>query len=60
LLAERLAPERGAKADPDRPGPIRLTARMGAFGNPAREERLIRAVGDRLGELAGRPWAPVK
>ena len=54
ILAERV----GAPG-PDS-GPIRLTARIGTFGNPAREERLVRAVGDRLRELAGKDWAPVK
>jgi hypothetical protein len=54
IVAERIGP-------PSRsPGPIRLTARIGTFGNPSREERLIRAVGDRLRELAGREWAPVR
>jgi len=54
LIAERLDPIS------EGPGSIRLTARIGLFGNPAREERLIRAVGERLRELAARDWAPVR
>jgi hypothetical protein len=54
LIAERL--DRISES----PGPIRLTARIGLFGNPAREERLIRAIGDRLRELAARDWAPLQ
>jgi hypothetical protein len=53
LTAERLSDSL------DRPGPIRITVRIGLFGNSAREERLIRAIADRLRGLAGRAWAPV-
>jgi hypothetical protein len=54
LFAERLT------STEDGAGPIRLTARIGLFGNPEREERLVRAVADRLRELKGREWAPIK
>jgi hypothetical protein len=37
---------------------IRLTARVGLFGNPKAEERLLRGIAGRLRALAGREWAP--
>lgn len=53
LTAERVSPvAEGVE-------PIRLTARIGAFGDEPRERRLVRAVGARLSELAGRATAPV-
>jgi hypothetical protein len=45
-----------AKRDPDAGADmikIRLSAHMDTFGNPAREEKLLRSVAHRLRELAG-------
>jgi hypothetical protein len=37
---------------------IRLETRIGMFGNPAREQELLRALARRLEQLRGREWAP--
>ena len=40
-------------------GRVGLGARVGRFGDPRREEKLIRGVADRLKALYGVDWAPV-
>jgi hypothetical protein len=52
LVAERLGPPS------DRPQPIRLTVKVGYFGDLESERRLLAAVAERLRELAGVEWAP--
>jgi hypothetical protein len=53
LVAERIGPQS------DEPQEIRLTARIGLFGDPEHEDRLIRAVAWRLRRLAGKGWSPL-
>jgi hypothetical protein len=45
---------------PDQTGPIQLRAEIGLFGNPAREQALLGAVANRLVQLRGREWAPIR
>lgn len=40
--------------------PIHLEARVGHFGDPAREQVLLRAMADRLEQLAGVDYAPAR
>lgn len=40
--------------------PIHLEARVGHFGDPAREQVLLRAMADRLEQLAGVDYAPLR
>ncbi|QQS10276.1 MAG: hypothetical protein IPK69_06550 [Phycisphaerales bacterium] len=40
-------------------GGIELRARVGLYGDRAREQRILEAMSRRLGQLAGRDWAPV-
>lgn len=42
------------------PGDIEVFARVGRFGDRAREESLLRAVRERLEDLAGRDFAPMR
>jgi hypothetical protein len=42
------------------PGPVRLTARVGRFGDRQREEHLLACVRRRLEDLAGVDWAPIR
>lgn len=41
-------------------GRVGLGARVGRFGDPQREEKLVRGVAERLKSLHGVDWAPVK
>jgi hypothetical protein len=41
-------------------GSIVLTCSIGRFGNPAAESRLVRAVAQRLRDLHGRDYAPLR
>lgn len=54
LVAERL----GARSD--HPQPIRLEVRVGYFGDPETEDRILSAVAARLRDLAGVTWAPIR
>lgn len=44
----------------DEPIPMRVETSIGLFGNPSAERRLLRALTDRLDQLRGREWAPVR
>lgn len=39
---------------------ITLTAKVGRFGDPRREATLLGDLADRLKQLAGVPWAPIR
>lgn len=41
-------------------GRVGLGARVGRFGDPEREQKLVRGVAERLKSLHGVDWAPVK
>lgn len=41
------------------PREIEVFARVGEFGDAPRERRLLELIGERLGELRGREWAPI-
>lgn len=41
------------------PRPVRVWARVGTFGDVARERALLREVERRLTQLRGRDWAPL-
>ncbi len=38
---------------------IEMHARVGLYGDRSRERRILEAMSRRLGQLAGRDWAPV-